>query len=124
MIAAERARQSSSNRFDDDERLKTKDSVNFATDSVQRKKRESEARSLVRCWKCDCEALKSFECPQREKMDWNRRGDVYNHRRRKQKKLRVRVENSYGSESEGCISDQCGVSVISMLITVHYTLVE
>ena len=49
MIAAKRSRQSSSNRFDGDEdSLKIEDSVNFASDSVQKKKSESEARSSVR----------------------------------------------------------------------------
>ena len=48
IIATERARQSFSNRFDS---LKIKVSVNFASDSVRKKKRESEARSSVRCWK-------------------------------------------------------------------------
>ena len=41
MIAAERASQYSSNRFDgDDDSLKMEDSVNFASDSVPKKKRE------------------------------------------------------------------------------------
>ena len=43
MIAAERARQSTLNRFDGDEdSLKIEDSVNFASASVRQKKRESE----------------------------------------------------------------------------------
>ena len=54
MIAAERARHSSSNCFDGNEdSLKIEDSVNFASDSVRKKKRDSEARFLVRCWKCN-----------------------------------------------------------------------
>ena len=60
IIAAESARQSSSNRFDGDEdSLKIENSINFASDSVQKKKRDSEARSSVRCWNCDRKGHKS-----------------------------------------------------------------
>ena len=49
MIAAERAPQSSSNRFDaDKDSLKMGGSANFASDSVQKKKRQSEARPSVK----------------------------------------------------------------------------
>ena len=50
MVAAERARPSSANCFDGDEHcLKIKDSVNFASGSIiRKKKRESKARSSVR----------------------------------------------------------------------------
>ena len=45
MIAAERARQYSSNQFDGDEySLKIEDSVNILSDSVRKKKRKSETR--------------------------------------------------------------------------------
>ena len=40
-----------------------------------------------------------------QKSRTNRLGDAYEDRRRKHKKLRVRVENSDGSESDGCTSD-------------------
>ena len=53
IIAAVRARQSSSNRLDGDEdSLKIGDSVNFASVGVRKKKRDSDAKSSVRCWKC------------------------------------------------------------------------
>ena len=106
MIAAERARQSSSNRLDGNEdSVKIDDSVNFASDGVQNKKRDSDAKSSVRCWKCDRQGHKSFECPHREKKKRNRRGDAYEDRRRKLKKLRVRVDDSDGTESDVSASD-------------------
>ena len=106
MIAAERARQSSSNRLDGNEdSVKIDDSVNFTSDGVRKKKRESEAKSSVRCWKCDRKGHKSFECPHREKKKRNRCGDVYEDRRRKQKMLRVRVDDSDGTESDVFTSD-------------------
>ena len=66
---------------------------------------ESEARSSVRCWKCDRKGHKSFECPHREKGKRHRRVDAYEDRRRKQKKLRVRVDDSDGTESDASTSD-------------------
>ena len=42
----------------------------------------------------------------------NRCGDAYEDRRRKQKKLRVRVEDSHGAESDASTSDKCGISVV------------
>ena len=101
MIATERARQSSMN----EDSLKDEDSVNFASGSIRKKNCDSEARSLVRCWKCDRKGHKSFECPHREKVKRNRRGDAYEDRRRKQKKLRVRVDDSDGTESDASTSD-------------------
>ena len=104
MIAAERARQSSSNHLKDS--VKIDDSVNFALDSIRKKKREREAGSSVRCWKCDRKGHKSFECPHREKKKKrNGRGDAYEDRRRKQKKLRMRVDDSDGTESDASTND-------------------
>ena len=49
---------------------------------------------------------KSFECPHRDKKrKKNRREDAYEDRRRKQKKLRVRVDDSDGTESDVSTSD-------------------
>ena len=59
----------------------------------------------MRCWKCDSKGHKSFECPHREKKRSNRRGDAYEDRRRKQKKLRVHDEDSDGTESDESTSD-------------------
>ena len=68
MIAAVRARQSSSNHSDDDEdSSKMKDSANIALDSVRKKKRERGAMLSMRCWKCNRKGHKCFECPHREK---------------------------------------------------------
>ena len=59
-IASERVRQSSLHCSDgNDDSLKMEDSVNFASDSVRKKKRESEARSSVRCWKCNCKSQRA-----------------------------------------------------------------
>ena len=73
MIAAERARQSSSNRLDGNEgSVKIDDSVNFVSDGVRKKKRDSDAKSTVRCWncwKCDRKGHKSYECPRREEKE-------------------------------------------------------
>ena len=69
--------------------LKIEDSVNFASDSVQMKKRESEMRSSE-IWKCDRKGHLSFEWPHREIRKKNRRGDAYEDRKRKHKKLQVR----------------------------------
>ena len=50
-ITAEHARQSSLFRFDGDkDSLKMEYSATFASDSVKKNKRKSEARSSVRCW--------------------------------------------------------------------------
>ena len=50
--------------------------------------------------KCDRKGHKSFECPRREKRKKYRRGDAYEDHRIKQKKLRVRVEDSDGTERD------------------------
>ena len=72
---------------------------------MREKRRESKAKSSVRCWKCDHKYHNIFECPYREKRKKNRRGDAYEDQRRKQKKLQVRVEDSDGTESDASTSD-------------------
>ena len=102
MIAAECSRQSFSNRFDSNEdSLKMEDSVN----GVRKKEHDSDVRSSVRCWKCDHKGHKRVESPHREKRKKNRRGDVYEDRRWKHKKMRVLVEDSDGTESDGSTSN-------------------
>ena len=59
----------------------------------------------MRCWKCDRKGHKSFQCSHCKKRKKNRRGNVYEDRKRKHKKLRVRVEDSDGLKLAGCTSD-------------------
>ena len=85
------------------------DSANFASDSVCKKKlaekRESGARSSVRCWKCSRKGHKLFENPHRKKKKKNRCEDAYNDRKKKLNKLRVCVKDSEMSDSDGSASD-------------------
>ena len=85
--------------------MKIEDSVNFASDTARKMKCESGVRSSVRCWKGDRKGYKSLGCPHREKKKRNRRGDAYEDRKRKQKKLRVRVEDSDWTDSDVSTSD-------------------
>ena len=108
MIGAEQARQSSSNRFEGDKDcLNIEDSVKFASDSVQNKKRESETRSSVRCWKCGRNGHKSFELIARR----GRRIGVEMLTKIKGGSTRSCgcVLRTVMGQSDGCISDHCRV---------------
>ena len=94
MIAAERARLSSSNCLVGDS-LKIEDSVNFASDSVRKKYFESEARSSVRRWKCDRKGHKSFECPYLcKKRKKNVCGDAYKIELRDKRKQMIAADRA------------------------------
>ena len=58
-----------------------------------------------KCWKCDRKGHKRFESPHCKKRKKKRFGDAYDDWKREHKMLRLRVEDSDESESDGSTSN-------------------